>query len=36
MGLYSLGDKNYKYPDYEPRFFNNGGLIVGSTYYFII
>jgi hypothetical protein len=27
----SLGDKNYKNPDYQPDFFKKGGLIVGSS-----
>ena len=27
----SLGDKNYKNPDYTPDFFKDGGLIAGST-----
>jgi hypothetical protein len=27
----SLGDKNYKHPDYVPGFFKEGGLIAGST-----
>jgi hypothetical protein len=27
----SLGDKNYKAVEYDPGFFNAGGLIVGST-----
>ena len=27
----SLGDKIYKFPDYTPGFFKDGGLIVGST-----
>jgi hypothetical protein len=29
--LASLGDKNYKAVEYDPGFFNAGGLIVGST-----
>lgn len=31
MGVTSLGDKSYKYPEYSSHFFNAGGLIVGST-----
>lgn len=31
LPLQSLGDKNYKHPDYEPGFFKEGGLITGST-----
>jgi hypothetical protein len=31
LNLTSLGDKNYKYPEYQPNFFHEGGLIVGST-----
>lgn len=31
LALQSLGDKNYKHPDYEPGFFKDGGLITGST-----
>jgi hypothetical protein len=27
----SLGDKNYKNPEYTPEFFKDGGLIPGST-----
>jgi len=27
----SLGDKDYKHPDYAPGFFYGGGLIAGST-----
>ena len=27
----SLGDKNYKHPDYVQGFFKEGGLIAGST-----
>jgi len=27
----SLGDKVYKHPDYTPGFFQEGGLIAGST-----
>ena len=30
-GMASLGDKNYKNPDYVPGFFKEGGLIAGST-----
>ena len=30
--LASLGDKNYKAVEYDPGFFNAGGLIVGSTH----
>ena len=29
--MLSLGDKIYKHPDYLPGFFNDGGLIAGST-----
>lgn len=31
MPMASLGDKNYKHPDYTPGFFNEGGLVAGST-----
>ena len=31
MPMASLGDKNYKHPDYTPNFFKEGGLIAGST-----
>lgn len=27
----SLGDKSYKYPEYAPDFYKEGGLIAGST-----
>ena len=27
----SLGDKIYKYPEYDNGFFREGGLITGST-----
>ena len=27
-----MGDKTYKYPQYEPNFFKPGGLIPGSTF----
>ena len=31
LPMSSLGDKNYKHPDYTPNFFKEGGLIAGST-----
>ena len=31
LPMTSLGDKNYKHPDYTPGFFKDGGLIPGST-----
>ena len=31
LPLASLGDKNYKTPEYQPGFFRDGGLIAGST-----
>lgn len=31
IGISSLGDKPYRYPEYEPEFYKNGGLIPGST-----
>ena len=31
LPMLSLGDKIYKHPDYLPGFFNDGGLIAGST-----
>ena len=31
LPMTSLGDKNYKNPDYTPDFFKDGGLIAGST-----
>lgn len=31
IGVSSLGDKAYKYPEYEPNFYKAGGLIPGST-----
>ena len=31
LPLKSLGDKIYKHPDYQPHFYKEGGLIVGST-----
>lgn len=31
LPMTSLGDKNYKNPDYTPDFFKEGGLIAGST-----
>lgn len=31
LPLTSLGDKNYKHPEYLPNFFKEGGLIAGST-----
>ena len=31
LPMTSLGDKNYKHPDYTPGFFKEGGLIAGST-----
>jgi len=32
--MFSPGDKPYKFPDYSPRFFHDGGLVVGSTIQF--
>jgi hypothetical protein len=32
LPMHSLGDKIYKAPEYQPNFFLDGGLIVGSTY----
>ena len=32
IGIANMGDKNYKYPEYEANFYKNGGLIVGSTH----
>lgn len=31
MAMASLGDKNYKSPEYKPNFYHEGGLIAGST-----
>lgn len=31
LGVASLGDKNYKYPEYASGFYKDGGLIAGST-----
>ena len=31
LPLTSLGDKNYKHPEYQTGYFKDGGLIVGST-----
>lgn len=31
LGVSSMGDKAYKYPEYASGFFNDGGLIAGST-----
>ena len=31
LPLTSLGDKNYKHPEYQPGFFKDGGLVAGST-----
>lgn len=31
LPLKSLGDKIYKMPDYQPGFYKEGGLVVGST-----
>ena len=31
LPMTSLGDKNYKNPDYTPDFFKEGGLVAGST-----
>lgn len=31
MPMRSGGDKNYKYPDYTPGFFKEGGLVAGSS-----
>jgi hypothetical protein len=32
IGVASLGDKSYKYPEYSPNFYESGGLIPGSTH----
>lgn len=32
LGVTAMGDKPYKYPEYEANFYKNGGLIVGSTH----
>jgi len=31
LSMVSLGDKNYKSPEYQTGFFRDGGLITGST-----
>ncbi len=31
LNVASLGDKSYKYPEYESNFYNAGGLIPGCT-----
>lgn len=31
LGVATLGDKPYKYPEYSPNFYHPGGLIAGST-----
>lgn len=31
LGVTSLGDKSYKYPEYASNFYKEGGLIVGSS-----
>lgn len=31
LGVTSLGDKSYKYPEYESNFYQSGGLIPGAT-----
>ena len=31
VGVSSLGDKAYKYPEYQNSFYKDGGLIPGST-----
>lgn len=31
LGVTSLGDKSYKYPEYVSNFYQSGGLIPGST-----
>jgi|LakMenE01Jun11ns_1017448.scaffolds.fasta_scaffold9498416_1 hypothetical protein len=31
LGVTSMGDKSYKYPEYATQFFKDGGLITGST-----
>ncbi len=31
VGVSSLGDKSYKYPEYESNFYKAGGLIAGAT-----
>lgn len=31
LPMASLGDKHYKLPDYTPGFFQEGGLIAGSS-----
>jgi len=32
LGVKSLGDKNYRHPEYDNNFFKIGGLVVGSTF----
>jgi hypothetical protein len=32
IGISTLGDKAYKYPEYSQNFYNSGGLIPGSTH----
>ena len=29
LSVRTMGDKNYKFPDYEPGFFKKGGLVAG-------
>ncbi len=31
LNVKSLGDKNYKHPDYSKNFYQDGGLIPGSN-----
>ncbi len=31
LGVTSLGDKIYKYPEYATDFYKDGGLIAGAT-----
>jgi len=33
LGVTSLGDKTYKYPEYESNFYQSGGLIPGCTWF---
>lgn len=32
LAVSSLGDKAYKYPEYAPDFYKEGGLIPGATH----
>lgn len=32
IGIRSEGDKSYRHPEYDKRFFHAGGLVVGSTF----